>query len=104
MCNASHNTGSDVFGDEASQAADHITKTNVADLNTAHFAYIQAFLYCSCEVKSSITQEVLNTQHQGTKIVFTSWLDTSEWSSRVMPSPIALFMSRDSDGSTLIGG
>ena len=34
----------------------------------------------------------------------TSWLETSEWSLRVMPSPIADFMRRDRDGNTLIGG
>ncbi|KAG9354001.1 hypothetical protein JZ751_012125 [Albula glossodonta] len=34
----------------------------------------------------------------------TSWLDTSEWSLRVIPSPIADFINRDSEGSTLIGG
>jgi hypothetical protein len=33
-----------------------------------------------------------------------SWLDTSPWSLRVMPSPMADFMRRESDGSTLIGG
>ena len=34
----------------------------------------------------------------------TSWFDTSPWSFLVSLSPIALFISRDSDGSTLIGG
>ena len=34
----------------------------------------------------------------------TSWLDTSEWSSLVIPVPIADFMRRDSEGNTLIGG
>src|SRR3954465_6809977 len=33
-----------------------------------------------------------------------SWLDTSPWSFRVMPSPMADFMRRDRDGSTLMGG
>lgn len=33
-----------------------------------------------------------------------SWLETFQWSSRVMPSPMADFISRDSDGSTLMGG
>lgn len=36
--------------------------------------------------------------------IFTSWLDTSEWSLRVIPSPMADFINRDKDGSTLIGG
>lgn len=34
----------------------------------------------------------------------TSWLDTSAWSFLVMPSPMADFISRDNEGSTLIGG
>ena len=34
----------------------------------------------------------------------TSWLDTSPWSFLVSSSPIALFISRESDGSTLMGG
>lgn len=33
-----------------------------------------------------------------------SWLETFQWSSRVIPSPMADFISRDKDGSTLIGG
>jgi len=35
---------------------------------------------------------------------YTSWLETSAWSSRVIPSPMADFISRDNDGKTLIGG
>jgi hypothetical protein len=38
------------------------------------------------------------------RIELTSWFETSPWSLRVNFSPIALFMSRDSDGRTLIGG
>ena len=34
----------------------------------------------------------------------TSWLDTSAWSLRVMPSPMADFIRRERDGRTLIGG
>lgn len=37
-------------------------------------------------------------------LLLTSWLETSEWSSLVIPSPIADFINRDSDGKTLIGG
>jgi hypothetical protein len=33
-----------------------------------------------------------------------TWFETSEWSQRVRPSPMALFMRRDRDGRTLIGG
>lgn len=35
---------------------------------------------------------------------FTSWFDTSAWSFRVIPSPMADFIKRDREGSTLIGG
>lgn len=34
----------------------------------------------------------------------TSWLETSAWSLRVIPSPMADFISRERDGSTLMGG
>ena len=34
----------------------------------------------------------------------TSWLETSEWSSLVIPSPMADFIKRDKEGNTLIGG
>lgn len=34
----------------------------------------------------------------------TSWLETSAWSFLVIPSPMADFISRDKEGSTLMGG
>lgn len=34
----------------------------------------------------------------------TSWLETSPWSFLVMPSPMADFIRRESEGSTLMGG
>lgn len=34
----------------------------------------------------------------------TSWLETSAWSFLVIPSPMADFIRRDSEGNTLMGG
>ena len=37
-------------------------------------------------------------------LFLTSWLETSAWSLRVMPSPMADFIRREREGKTLMGG
>ena len=54
---------------------------------------------------SLLVYQIANTFYCNGKMnIFTSWLDTSAWSFRVIPSPMADFINLESDGSTLIGG